>query len=339
MADNIMAKGKGVIEKVALYSVNSFDSFAKRANKKLFIDVLKEETDQNVCLIAYCVIDGSAHFLVKGNSTGDIRNYAERVENSFDAAYEAKGPLASPLRADKVMQRISPDDLKDAIIYIHSLAPDGPENYPFCSYEYLLSGTAGGTAVIMTESGGEMSRAEYRGWLERSAERRYKTPRPKEKFRSVLNDVAEKYLSVPPVPESAAVCSLSELCTRSGAGFGRAARALNFSCRKRKDLLVSTLCDLIDRLEYDYYEAMDILKIPAKRRKDLFVDCVVELNRTKSYSYEYIMKLLNIKDTYYDVLTEIMRELHRKYRYGFEELCVKYHILEDILLIRSKCGF
>lgn len=336
MENNILTQGKGIITKIALSSVNGVDGFGGKKNKKLFIDLLQEDSDENTVLIAFCILDATAHFIVKSNSKNDAEKYVAKVSRDYAALCD--GRSVNPLRGDYVTQRIKSEELSKAVAYVHSLAPVSPAEYEFCSYNYLKEGTHGGTAVIIAENGGSMKEDEFSEWLDGEVGRGYKGVKTgKENFSRVLKEEKTRYLGGL-IEEKTIVYVIADLCERCDAPYKKSARAIGISYKERRDIMISVLIEIMRR-GYAFAEAVSLMKIFKEDRKALLLDCIVEQNRVNSYSYDHIINSFGIDDYYYDILAEIMRGLHRKYNYGFEELCVKFHVQNDILALRAKCGF
>lgn len=341
MQNNILVQGKGILTKVAVDAKNGYDAFKSKRNKRLFIEILKDEGNENVCLVAYCVIEGSAHFIVKGNSKTDIDYYIAKVSTRFGTEYDnGKASFGYPLRPECITQKISSADLMDAIAYVHSLAPVSPEDYEFNSYEYLSEGSSGATAVIIAENGGNLSRSEFLAWLESGSKKHYKqSSRGKEKFNAVLKDSKKRYLNYHSVEEAIVVFVLAELCDRTGCRYKRAARALGISYKKRRDVMIATLCELMQRRHHSFGESISIMNLNKEDRTTLLMDCIVELNRLHKYSYDHIISVFGVSDFYYDILVEILRGLHRRFNFNFEEMCLMFHLQNEIISIRTRCGF
>lgn len=339
MENNILVQGKGIITKLAVNSKNGFDAFHGKRNKKLFINILQDAADENVVLVAYCVLDATAHFIIKSNGKSDVDRYVATVTESYAANYDDKG-RGNPLRADYVSQKIKSAELSKAVAYVHSLSPVTPIDYPYCSYGYLSEGIHGGTAVIIAENGGSMTEEDFLGWLDTSAGKGYKKVKAgKESFSAVLDESKARYLTGSNVPERTIIYILADLCERSGAKYKKAAKALGISYKDRRDVMIGVLIELMNGRGYAFPEAVALMQIFTEDRQMLLLDCIVEQNRLRAYSYDHIIHSFGICDYYYDILAEIMRGLHRKYGFGFEELCVKFHVQNDILSIRARCGF
>lgn len=339
--NNILMQGKGVLTKVAVDSINGYDVFKSKRNKRLFIGILQDEANERVCLVAYCVIDGSAHFIVKADSKADTDAYVAKVSSRFGAEYdEGKASYGYPLRPECITQKVTSDGLTDAIAYVHALAPCAPDGYEFNSYDYIAGGQTGAAAVVIAENGGNLSRSEFMSMLESGSSKHYKPSSiGKEKFNTVLKDAKKRYLSYPNVEEATIVFVLAELCDRCSAGYRKAARALGISYKKRRDVMIATLCDLMQRRGRGFSESVAVMRLVKEDRSELLMDCIVELNRLHRYSYDHIISVFGVRDFYYDILVEILRGLHRRFNFGFEELCEKFHLQNDIIAVRTRCGF
>ena len=219
MSNNILVKGKGNIAKITVDAINGYDPFRNNKNKKLYITLLKDVADENVCLIAYAVINGAAHFIVKGENASAVEKYVETVNFRFGNEYDGEGvDYGYPLRPGYVRQNIKGDDLIDAVGYVHSLAPCDPSDYKYCSYNYILRGNAGATAVIIAENGGDISREEYLAKLGAAKSKKYKSSHTgKERMGKVIGEANKRYLCGKNYGENAVVFVLAELCEREWA--------------------------------------------------------------------------------------------------------------------------
>ena len=341
MDNNILVKGKGIIMKVAFDSVSTFDGFAKKRNKRLFIDILQDEANADVCLVAYCVLDASAHFIVKGNNKSAVEKYISAVAKRYNTEYEGgNSQLGYPLRSEYVSQKIASDGLTDAVAYVHMLAPTAPDAYEFNSYNYLYDGECGGAAVIIAESGTELNRSEFLELIGSVYRNKYKTLKSgKEKFRKVLKDDKKAYLKDRNNSEETVVFVLSDLIDRTGCNYKRAARVLGINYKRQRDVMIATICDMMQRRHHDFYTAVELMQLYKEDKNMLLLDCIVEFNRVYQYSYDHILTVIGVNDFYYDLVVEIFRGLKRRYNFGFEELCQKFHIVREIISIRSRCGF
>ncbi|MBR1747844.1 MAG: hypothetical protein IJ735_06525 [Clostridia bacterium] len=341
--DSILERGKGLIVKVALDSISGFDAFAKKKQKQLFIDILQDCAGEDVVLIAYCVLDASAHFIVKGVDKKSIDRYISAVTNAYASEYAGdNAPFGYPFRGDYITQRIPSESLTDAVAYVHQLAPSTPDDYAYNSYSYLYEGTCGGVAVIMAESGNTLTRADFLTIIGAGARGKYKRlMKNGEKFSVVLAEDKARYLADRNNPEETVVFVLGDLCDRTFCGYKKAAKALTIHYKRQRDVMIATVIDLMMRRGRSFMEAYAIMQLQ-KLGEDMAkieLECIVELNRVYSYSYDHILTILGIGDFYYDLVVEIFRGLNRKYRMTFEELAQKFHLQHDIISIRARCGF
>lgn len=340
--DSILQRGKGLILKVALDSVSGLDAFAKKRQKRLFIELLKDAADQNVVLIAYCVLDASAHFIVKGTDKKSIDRYIDTVTKNYASQYDGDEPgFGYPFRGNFVTQKIDSNGLLDAVAYVHMLAPCAPDEYDYNSYKYLYDGTCGGVAVLMAESGDTLSRAEFLEKIGYGFRGRYKSLLNKpEKFSEVLKEDKLRYLAARNNPEATVVFVLGDLCARTGCGYKKAAKALAINYGRQRDVMIATIIDLMERRKMSFLNVFGLLRLDGLEDKNVvLLECIVELNRVHSYSYDHILTVLDVNDFYYDLVVEIFRGLNRKYGMTFEELCQRFHLQHQIISIRSRCGF
>lgn len=341
MENNILERGSGYLGKVTVDSVHGYAALKGRKNKRLYIKLLKDEADENVCLVAYCILDSTAHFIVKGNTQADIDGYVARVNSRYDAEYDfGKVSKGYPFRVDYELRKLRSEELTEAIAYIHALAPCAADSYDFNSYSYLYEGQCGGTAVIIAENGGNMSRQQFLSLLGMGSRRSYGSGiKEKEKLKAVIKDLSARYLNRPNVEEKVVVFVLASICDRCRVGYLKAAKALGFKKGERRDLMISTLCDMITRRGHGFSDSVEIMQLYGEDRNVLLIECIVELNRIYQYSYDHIISVFGIKDYYYDIVVEIFRDLNRRFNYNFEELCLKFHLQNDIISIRNRCGF
>ncbi len=343
MENKILTKGKGEIAKISVDSIYGYEAFADKNNKKLYIKLLKDAMSEDVCLIAYCVLDRSAHFVVKGNDKNAIKAYAEIVNSTFASSYKSgKVKIGHPLRSDYSYEKIKSEELKDVIIFIHNLAPQAnPNSYPYCSYDYLYEGSSGGTRIIINEADGNMSRAEYLNWLSNAPSKRFSSGKDgAENFKKVITDSTKKYLNaLPQAKESALLYVIADTCIRTGAPYKKVINKLGISYKQRRDILIGTACELVINRGYSFDIAYSAMKLANENYNKLMVETMVEINRVHGYSYDYIATQMALADYNYDVLVGILCGLHNRFNYNFEEMCQRFHIQNNILEIRARCGF
>lgn len=341
MESVILERGQGFLGKVTVNSVYGYEAFKSKKNKRLYIKILKEEAGADVCLVAYCVTDDAAHVIAKGITGEDVSNYISRANSIYEREYDCgKISKGYPFRPEMDLKRLRSEELNDAIAYVHSMAPVAPNCYDYNSFKYLYEGRSGGTAVILAENGGDLTREEFISAINYGSVRAYgEKAQGKEKFGPVLKDLKMRYLDRPGLEEKTVVFVLASLCDRCGIGYEKAAKALGFKKGDRRDVMISTLCDMMLRRGHNFGESVDIMQLYKEDRNELLMACIVEINRVYQYSYDHIISAFGVRDLYYDIVVEIFCNLHRKYNYNFEELCLKFHLQNDIISIRQRCGF
>lgn len=343
MQNNILTKGMGEIAKISVDSIYGYEAFASKFNKKVYIHLLKEAMNESVCLIAYCVLDRSAYFVVKGENKQAVNEYAKTVNYAFAANFDAgKIKMGSPLRSDFSYEKIKSDDLDDVVKFVHSMAPNNaPENYKYCSFNYLLEGSSGGTRIIINEMGGNITKADYVMWLSSSVRNTYAVGSSgKEKFKKVLRESCKQYIEPCTVrSESVILFVIADTAIRTGTSYKKIIKRMGISYKNRRDLMIGAMCEMIENRGYSFDDAYNTLMLNKESYDTLMVETMVEMNRLKGFSYDYITAKMGYMDYNYDVLVNILCGLHAKFQYNFEEMCNRFHLQNDIISIRGRCGF
>lgn len=339
--NNILTRGMGEIAKISVDSIYGYDAFASKINKKLYIHLLKEAMNESVCLIAYCVLDRSAYFVVKGENKDAVNQYAKNVNFAFASSFDAgKMKMGDPLRSDFSYEKIKSENLDDVVKFVHSLAPDNmPEKYSFCSFGYLLEGSSGGTRIIINETG--VTKAEYASWLNGSIRNTYAYGKDgKENFKKVLKENSKRYLETNTTRnESVLLFVIADTAIRTGTAYKKIIEKMGISYKKRRDLLLGAMCEMIENRAYTFDDAYNKLMLNKESYDKLMVETMVEMNRIKGYSYDYIVAKMGYMDYNYDILVNILCGLHNKFHFNFEEMCKRFHLQNDIINIRNRCGF
>ena len=341
MQNKILTQGQGEIAKISVDSIYGYEAFASKSNKKLYIRLLMELMDESVCLIAYCVLDRSAYVVVKGETKSSVKKYIKNVNYAFNSTFDSGNlKIGDALRSDFSYEKIKSDNLDDVIVFVHSLAPNNrPERYSFCSFDYLMDGGSGGTRIIVTETGA--TKAEFADWLSGSVRNVYLHGKDgNENFNKVLKENCQKYLETSTArTESALVFVIADTVIRTGAPYQKVAKKLGINYKSRHDLLIATLCEMIENRDFTFEDAYGALNLKNESYDKLMVETMVEMNRTKAYSYDYITAKLGYIDYSYDVLVNVLSKLHQKFGYSFEQMCQRFHLQNDIIGIRNRCGF
>ncbi len=340
----LTVKGGGYIGRIVLDTIYSYDVFASDANKAAFISVLQDSSSvsDSAVILAYCVINRSAHLLIKGDDEDTVRGYVRVIASLFEKRYNGgKQSVGYPFRPIISCKRvIGKEGIINAINEIHSYSPGDCREYPYNSYAYLMQGDSMANMVLGIElkiiNPAEFSDVIMRGIRQRS----YKGNTSHEKFNVVFEDLRNRYLlDYGRIKEDAYAFMLGELCARTGRPYIKVAKKLK-CYRKRHDLTVTTLCSFMHRRECPYELATSVLGMGSENPNNLIIEVVAELNRLYNYSYDYILnKYIQINDSNYGLLATIFIHLNRAYGSEFATLCERFHIKRDFLKIRALCNF
>ena len=137
---------------------------------------------------------------------------------------------------------------------------------------------------------------------------------------------------------------ISETASRTETSY--VAMAKKKGLEKRYDLLVSSVCNFIMRRSCSYQEAVSALRVNDTEK--LRIEVIAEINRVYHYSYEYIVYnvMCDPEDKQsgatFDpegiLLAKLFVALNERYGYTFEQLCVRFHVTQNLIYLRSICG-
>lgn len=341
---DLVHPGKGCIASVELDSIYGWEVFKRRHNKKVFIDMIQDISDacQTAKLLAYCVLDDAAYLLVKGNRKEAAVAFVEFIINEYTAKYNrGLRSVGKPFREDYVFRVVPGQNVGAELNRIHSLSPDGVASaYPFCSYKYLLSGEHDANLILKLEL--DPSREDFESVIQGMDGVSVAMPKGVENYKQVKKLIGRNYSHQKFFKEKDVGFMLSETSARTQTPYAKVAKKMGVD--KRYDLMVSTLCDFISRRGCTYSEAVSALGLTDT--EELRIEVIAEINRVHHYSYDYIVgNIVNDPsdaDPYGDkdgtLLVGLFRALGETYGYTFEQLCVRFHITENLIYLRQLCG-
>ena len=342
---DLVHPGKGCIASVQLDSIYGWSVFKRRHNKKIFIDMIRDISDacQTAKLIAYCVLDDAAYLLVKGNRQEAAVAFVEFIIREYTTKYNrGLRSVGNPFRKDYVFRVISSESIGAEINRIHSLSPDGiASKYPFCSYKYLLSGEHDANLILKLEL--DPTREDFESILHGMDGVSVHQPRGVEDYKQVKESIDKTYAHQHYFKEKDVGFMLSETSARTQTPYSKVAKKMGLD--KRYDLMVSSVCDFIARRGCTYSEAVYALGLSDTEK--LRIEVIAEINRIYHYSYDYIVRNIvtdaaNESDPYGDkngyFIVKLFRELNAAYGYTFEQLCVRFHVTENLIPLRQMCG-
>ncbi len=342
---DLVRPGKGCVASVELDSIYGYSVFKRRHNKKVFIDLLQNASDgcQTVKLIAYCVIDDAAYFLIKGDRKESAVAFTEFIIREYTLKYNrGLRSVGNPFRKDYVFRVIPNEQLGEELNRIHSLSPNGlAERYPYCSYKYLSSGEHDANLILKIEV--DPSRDDFESIIQGMDGMSVPVPKGVENYDDVMKQVDKNFAYQKRFREEDIGFIISEKAARSQTPYYKMAKKLGLE--KRHDLVVSTVCSFIDRRHCTYPEAVYALGL--NDSLNLRIETIAELNRIHHYSYEYIVNSIvtdgsegpdRCGDKDGSLLVQLFIELNKAYGYTFEQLCVRFHVTQNLLYLRQLCG-
>lgn len=340
----LTVKGGGCILYAVVESVYGYNVFYSDKNKEAYASLLQTSSaiGEAAATLAYCIVDGAAHVLVKGDDKTTALAYLNVVNTTYEKQYDdGESPVGYPFRSELIAKEISGKSaLWNALSTIHGYSPVSVDSYPYNSYGMLMQGRSIANLILGIELNLVNPDVFAAKLLENIEYKEYYPSGRKERYKTVLEDLKKRYVyPYGRTSEDVLMMVMGEASARSGVPYKKVATQMH--CYKnRHDLTVGTLASLMIRRKCTYDQATTLLGMGSENPNNLLIETFAELNRLTGYSYEYIVKrMLCVDDKEYGLLVRTFRLLHQAYGWSFAELCQKYHIVRDAIYIGSLCGF
>lgn len=336
-ADILEAK-TGIICKYAVDIVKGNYTLRDNNGKAKYINALLENESNDVCLIGYCVLNTKIYIIVKGINKKALNKYIKSTNRTFYNSLDNIGGF--PFRPIIENKKIKNKNLNKELNILHQYAPNGDAaKYSYCSYNYLESGLTDAITIIKKAADNEgMTLEEFEAAMNEKVKTKQKTMRENEDFSIVLEQINQRYVNKNcPTPESNIIFIIGELCDRTGFSYKRIAKKLGIN-PNRRDIMIGVVCDMVIRRKYAIDTVMAKMKLIKENKFSIIVETIAELNRIYNYSYDYILGLLGVNDPYNNLLAEIIRGMNKQFSYTFETICVRFHLQNDLISLRQKCG-
>jgi REP element-mobilizing transposase RayT len=129
-----------------LRGINREFIFKRDSDKKIFLDLVKEQQEENLFqLAAWCIMDNHVHMIIKAD-IGSMSKAIKVISLKFAARYNKAQQRTGPVFGDRYRSECIEDDayLLGAIRYIH-LNPvqagivSSPSLYPWSSYDEYMN--------------------------------------------------------------------------------------------------------------------------------------------------------------------------------------------------------
>jgi hypothetical protein len=336
MAKNVdIIEGKGVIYKFTISTVAGNYVLKDNANKEEFIELLLEYENQNVCLLGYCLLDSKICIIAKGATKKSLINYVATVSKAFYIKAQSKG---FPFRPTVDVQKVNDKNLTTEINAIHHLAPIEIENYPYCSLEYLKSGLTDAVSIIKNSSDDIATKEDFENKMNASIKIKQRAIADKEDFSIVMEQAKSRYISAnKATSETNIVFVIAEVCDRTKLSYKKTVSKMGIN-KNRRDLMIGVICDMIIRRKYTLDTVIVKLGLLKESKMGIALETIAELNRVYNYSYDYCISLLGISDKEYSLLAVLVRGINKQFGYEYETICKQFHLVNDLIPLRQKCG-
>lgn len=334
---DIMEAKKGVIYKYVINTVRGNYALRSEQGKASYVSMLLENENQDICLIAYCILNTQIHIIVKGINKKTLNNYIKTVNRNF---YSNDGQSGFPFRPVIDSAKISNKKLTKKINEVHQFAPNGDmASYPYCSYGYLTAGMTDAVTIIKNAQDDEnMTLEEFEKAMREKVKIKQNAMFLDEPYPIVLEQVRNRYISNSGnTSESNIIFAIAELCDRTKLSYKRVAAKMGIG-RKRRDMLIGVICDMVIRRKYTIDTVIAKLKLKKEYKTGLILEVIAELNRVYNYSYDYILTLIGLDDADYNLLSVLVKGINKQFNEEFETICVRFHLKRDLIPLRAKCG-
>ena len=290
----LTVKGGGCILYAIVECVYGYNVFYDDKNKELYASLLQTSSaiGEAAATLAYCIVDGAAHLLIKGDDKTAALAYINVVNTTFEKQYDnGESSVGYPFRAELNAKEVSGKAaIWKALSVIHGYSPVPMESYPYNSYAYLMQGRAVANLILGIELSIVNPDIFAAKLSERIVYQEYIPSGKKENYKRVLEDLRKRYMyPYGKTTEDVLMLVLGEASARSGVPYKKVATQMN--CYKnRHDLTVGTLASLIVRRKCTYDDATTLLGLGTENPENLLIETFAELNRVTGYSYEYIVR-------------------------------------------------
>lgn len=325
---------EGIMRVYAVVGKMNIQIFKDDEKKSEYITSLLECENDDVCLIAYCVNEQTAYVLAKGVSNKALDNYIKAVNNYFYSTYAPQNGF--PFMPMLSSRKIKNEYLLNAISTLHEQSNIDPAENKYCSYSYLAEGKTDAVAIIQSITP-IANRSEFEEALQSAVKEKMPSVVGRENFDIVMEQDKNRYLSSGIIDENNVIFVISDVCLRTSKSYNYVMRKMGLKPKKRRDLMTGVICDIIIRNSYSVMEAIAALKLKKESYYQVVLEVIAELNRVYKYSYDYITNLIGISDMNYDILTELIKGIMAQFGEEFETVCVKLHLQNDLAKLRKRC--
>ena len=335
-------RGSGYIEYVILDCIYGYDVFEKPENRAIMAEILQTSSSIGAAAVTfcYCLIPGSAHLLVKGDTEQAVKTYVAIVTTLFEERYDnGRRSVGYPFKPVTTFNQMGGTrELWNTMLHIYGLSPDSVQTYPYNSFAYVMQGNTLANLVMGVELSIVHPKIFENKLLSKVRYGKYLNNAP-EKFNTVMKDMQKRY-SLPngQLTEDMLALVIGETCARTREPYFKVTKKMK--CYEgRHDLTISVTASYILRRRCSFDRATSDMGMGTEDPRKLLLETIIEINRLTDYSYEYITRqLMRVDDGKYEILVSVFRLLNEAYGYGFHELCQKFHIVKDIMYIGTRCG-
>jgi hypothetical protein len=338
----------GVVYSVVTDGINGKTAFPDGKAKAYYLKLLERLVGDRpeIKVLAYAVVDNSAYCLVYASNEKQINDFFRELNENYNAYYNRQyGDNGYIFRLPNQMTKIKFDDITAVLAGIHKI----PEfqglvrSYKRYRYSSALPIFKGfgivdkafllGLLEIPTLDG-----VTYTAWHRRDiGGKALKSRSGAEKFNKAIDAVTLRYRGNSPFVDENIIKQIAiDVAERTGCPYSKLERKLGI--KNRRDILIEIIMSMVFDKGYTFLEAVSSLQVEEYGIYSLLMEVIVTVNMNNKFGYDYIINKLQVEDSSYFVLAEVIKSLNRSYGMGFVEIAQNFGLQNDILQLRSMTG-
>lgn len=339
---------KGVIRSVTVNSIINKEAFgfnkAKINYLRMFTKML--EANDRVKLLAYSILDKSAHFIFFSSDEKLINEFIIGLNETYGSFYNEQNKYNGYVfRLPNQVIALRNTDLPAAVAHIHKLPEyyslcDNYKNYKFSSCREMFKGGKLVDKELLLKLVGlqRLDGRTYTAWHQMGLNKRLGLPSTKKEIVSKAIETSSlRYMGGSlKTDENTLKQIIIETSERTLAPYGKIEKKLGL--KGRRDILVEVIASMVFDSGYAFLDAVSQLDVEEYGIFRLLVEVIMTINRLKYYGYDYIINKLQVEDHNYYLLVEIIKILNERNGMGFVEISKKLNLQNNIIDIRMRTG-
>ncbi|MFW5779945.1 MAG: hypothetical protein ACOCWI_00650 [Bacillota bacterium] len=339
---------KGVIRSITVNSIVDKKAFGDNKAKSNYLRILSEvlKAKERVKLLAYSILDTTANLLLYSSDEKLINEFMVSLNESYASFYnQQNGYNGFIFKLPNQVVSVKPSDVVKAISHIHKLPEynmlcDSYKNYKYSSCRGIFKGSklVDKSFLLSLVGISRLDGKTYTQWHKAGLNKKMGKPdTKKEKMSKAIETSKLRYMGTTlKTDENTIKQIIIETNERTFAPYRKIERKLGL--KGRRDILIDVVASMVFDNGYTFLDAVDLLQAEEYGVFRLLLEVIVTINKLKFYGYDYIINKLQVEDSNYDLLIEIIKILNRNNGMGFVEISKKFNLQNNIIEIRMRTG-